>query len=123
MAENSTVTIKDLMFQFVRYFNEKNAEGIGSLLQEDFSLFDPAFKWIHGRDKIVDVLKKQFEDTQYVEYKIIHAFEDGDTGILEFQITLDDLTLYGVDFIDAEGGKMKQLRCYYNPPENLPVNT
>ncbi len=26
------------------------------------------------------------------------------------------MTLYGVDFIQIEDGKMKELRCYYNPP-------
>lgn len=112
----STTSITSLTKQFADLFSAKNTEGIGALLKDDFSLFDPVLKWLHGKDAVVDVLKKQFNETKFVEYKIINAFEDGDTGILEFQITLDDLILYGVDFIQWEEGKMKELRCYFNPP-------
>lgn len=115
MTSNAISNIH-LMNQFAQYFSEKDADGIGTLLREDFSLFDPALKWIHGKDAVLEVLKKQFSETKLVEYKVIRTFEDNDTGILEFRIILDDLVLYGVDFMQWIDGKMKELRCYYNPP-------
>ncbi|MCK4934997.1 MAG: DUF1653 domain-containing protein [Simkaniaceae bacterium] len=116
MITNNTQSLAALMHQFARNFAAKDIESIESLLTDDFSLLDPASGWIRGKDKVLGVIKKQFSETKFIEYKIIHAFEDGNTGILEFQITLDELVLYGVDFMQWEGGKMKELRCYYNPP-------
>ena len=37
-------------------------------------------------------------------------------GILEFKITFDHVVLYGVDFMEFHKSKMRELRCYYNPP-------
>jgi len=111
-------TISDLTLQFARFFTNKDAEAIGTLLTDDFSLFDPALKWLRGKDAVVGVLKKQFEETEKVSYDVVHIYQDGNTGILEFKITLDQLVLYGVDFMEwGDNKKMKQLRCYYNPPD------
>ncbi len=49
---------------------------------------------------------------------MLNTFEDGNVGTLEFKITLDDLILFGVDFMEWEEEKLKELRCYYNPPES-----
>ena len=109
-------SIKALTVQFARLFTSKDAEGIRSLLAENFALYDPALKWVRGRGKVVDVIKKQFQETKNVSYEVVNAYEDGNMGILEFKITLDKLVLYGVDFMHWENGKMIELRCYYNPP-------
>ena len=117
MAAVKEETISDLTLQFARFFTDKDAEGIGTLLTEDFSLFDPALKWLRGKDAVVGVLKKQFVETKKVSYEVVNVYEDGNTGILEFKIILDQLVLNGVDFMEWENKKMKQLRCYYNPPD------
>jgi hypothetical protein len=109
-------SIKDLTVQFAQFFTNKDADGIGSLLIDNFALYDPALKWIRGREKVIDVIRKQFQETKNVSYEVVNAYEDGDMGILEFKITLDQLVLYGVDFMQWKNGKMTELRCYYNPP-------
>ncbi len=116
MSLSNLTTVKDLTLQFAAFFNLKDAEGIGTLLTNDFSLYDPALKWVRGKENVLEVLKKQFRETEKVAYEVIHAYEDGEVGILEFKITMDQLVLYGVDFLHWENGKMVELRCYYNPP-------
>lgn len=116
MITDNKTALTSLMYRFAQCFTTKNAEGIGTLLAEDFSLFDPALKWLQGKDTVLDVLQKQFNETKFIEYKIINTFEDGETSILEFQMTLDDLVLNGVGVMHWKDGKMKELRCYYNPP-------
>lgn len=114
---NSTISITHQMNQFATHFSNKNAAGIGELLTDDFALYDPALKWIRGKNKVVELFAKQFKETQKVSYEVIHTYEDDKTGILEFKITLDDLVLYGVDFMHFDyEGKMKELICYYNSP-------
>jgi len=110
-------TMRSMALQFAASFTNKNADAIGKLLADDFSLYDPALKWIRGKTAVVQVLKKQFGETQKVRYEVIHSFQDRNTTILEFKITLDDVILNGVDFIEWKNNKMVELRCYYNPPE------
>ena len=109
-------SVKDLTVQFAKFFTNKDADGIGSLLTDNFALYDPALKWVRGREKVLDVIRKQFQETEKVSYEVVNAYEDGDIGILEFKITLNQLVLYGVDFMKWKNGKMTELRCYYNPP-------
>jgi hypothetical protein len=115
--------LKQTMFQFAQAFSNKDAERIGNLLSEDFSLFDPALKWVKGKKAVVDVLKKQFSETQKVSYEILKSYVEGHVGIIEFKILLDQVILFGVDFIQFENGKMNELRCYYNPPHLMQENT
>jgi len=96
--------VKDLTVQFAQFFTNKDADGIGSLLTDNFALYDPALKWIRGREKVIDVIRKQFQETKNVSYEVVNAYEDGDMGILEFKITLDQLMLYGVDFMQWKNG-------------------
>lgn len=114
-------TVKDRTIQFATYFTQKDADGIGSLLADHFSLYDPVLKWVQGKDKVVDLFRKQFQETEKVSYEVINAYESGNTGILEFKITMDQLVLYGVDFMEWHHEKMTELRCYFNPP-NPPQN-
>lgn len=116
MLLEQTELMKNLALQFAKFFTEKNAEGIGGLLNEDFALFDPALKWIKGKSSAIQVLEKQFKETEFVQYEVIRAYQDKNTTILEFKITMDQLVLYGVDFIEWEKNKMVELRCYYNAP-------
>lgn len=110
------LTIKDRMLQFADFFTHKDTSGIASLLDENFQLFDPALKWVRGKQAVLNVLAKQFRETNHIRYEAIHAYEEGTMGILEFKITLDELILEGVDFMLWNNQKMTELRCYYNPP-------
>ena len=121
MLTASDAKIKEKTIEFAHYFTNKDADAIGALLSNAFSLFDPSLKWIHGKEAALSEFRKQFEKVKKVSYEIVHAYEDGEVGILEFKITLDQQELTGVDFLVWENGKLKELRCYYNPP-NPPQN-
>lgn len=110
-------TLKSLSLQFAKSFTNKDADAIANLLADEFSLFDPALKWIKEKQAVVQVFKKQFSETQKVRYEILRTYQDKNTTILEFKITMDALILYGVDFMEWKNSKMVELRCYYNPPE------
>lgn len=112
--------LKSLTQQFAEAFARKDAASIGDLLAPHFALFDPALKWVKGKETVLEVLKKQFLSTNKVAYEVINVYQEGNTSILEFKITLDELILHGVDFIEWENNKMTELRCYYNPPNHQP---
>lgn len=117
MLLEQTESMKRLALEFAKFFTQKNADAIGELLSDDFALFDPALKWVKGKSSVIQVLEKQFKETEFVQYEVIRAYQDKNTTILEFKITMDRLVLHGVDFIEWKKNKMVELRCYYNPPE------
>lgn len=108
--------MRNLTFHFAESFSNKDAASIGQLLHDDFALFDPALKWVRGKEAVLAVLEKQFRETKNVSYQVIRLFESLNTTIVEFVITMDSLKIIGVDFIEWKNGKMSELRCYYNPP-------
>ncbi len=112
----AATAVKELTLQFAECFNNKDAEGIRTLLAEDFVLYDPVLKCVRGRENGAKVFQKQLSETERVAYEVLHAYEEGDTGILEFKITMDQEVFEGVDFLRWEEGKMVELRCYFSPP-------
>ncbi|MCH9634259.1 MAG: hypothetical protein S4CHLAM7_10040 [Chlamydiae bacterium] len=112
-----THDLKDLSNQFAQYFTNKDIHGISELLHKDCSLFDPALKWVRGKENILAILKEGFDTHCYISYKIFETFQENDTTILKFEIVMDDNHFVGVDFMKWENEKMIELVCYYNPPE------
>ncbi|HSX38714.1 MAG TPA: nuclear transport factor 2 family protein [Chlamydiales bacterium] len=108
--------MQNLTLQFAQFFNNKDALGIGSLLDDDFILYDPG-REVRGKANMVEEFQKQFRETEKVIYEVVNAYEDGRVGILEFRIAFGEKLFYGVDLLEWENGKIKELRCYYNPPE------
>jgi len=110
--------LKDLTLQFSQSFSKKDATSIGLLLDDNVAIYDPALKWVRGKEAVIKCLQKTFGETKKVAYEVVNMYQDGDMTILEFKITLDELNLYGVDFIQWKNNKMVELRCYYNPPDS-----
>lgn len=109
---------QDLSWQFAECFTHKDIEGLSDLFHNDLSLYDPALKWVRGKEKVIAVLKSGFETFQRVSYKIIEMFEDRETTILRFEIVMDDKKFVGVEFLKWQDQKLIDLICYYNPPES-----
>ena len=107
--------LKARSLEFTQGFTQKDVQGISKLLDDNFALFDPALKWIKGKKNVLDVLQDLFDKTKKVSYDVTNIYQDKTTSILEFILTLDDTTLYGVDFIEWKDNRMIELRCYYNP--------
>lgn len=115
MAVKSQTDEMQKTYQFGEFFSQKDAEGIKNILHENCALFDPALKWVHGRDKIIEVLKEGFKASKFVNYDVIEAFQDREVTIARFEIQMDAKKYIGVDFMRWEEGQMKELICYYNP--------
>ena len=110
-----TDSLINLSYQFGKYFTERDAKGLSNLMHENFSLYDPALSWVRGRDKVIEVLQKGFDESKIISYEIKEAFKDGDTTILRFEIIMDERKFIGVDFMRWQDEKMTELICYYNP--------
>ena len=106
--------LKTLSEDFTTAFTNKDCTALASLMHEDFVLFDPVLKVVSGRDKVMSSMKNDcFDKFQNVSYVPLNIYEEGNTTIIDFEITLDDTSLRGVDIVKWEDGKMKSLDCYY----------
>lgn len=46
---------KELTYEFSEYFSQKNAQAIGTLLDDTFALYDPKLKWVRRKQAVVEV--------------------------------------------------------------------
>lgn len=69
-------SLKDLSYQFAQCFSNKDLLGLSNLFHADFALYDPALKWVRGKEKVLEVLKEGFEENANVSYKVIQAFQE-----------------------------------------------
>lgn len=109
--------LTELTKQYIEAFNNKDLIKISELFLDNFSLEDPVVKRIEGRDNVIIAIKGIFDSCEELSFKAKNIYQDGQTTIIEFILKLDDLTLTGVDIIEWEDNKMRELRAYLDIPK------
>lgn len=109
--------IKELTKKYVEAFNNKDLEKVSELLLPEFSLEDPVVKRIEGREKVLETIDGIFKSCTHLSFKAKNIYQDNQTSIIEFDLTLDDVTLSGTDIIEWKENKMKELRAYLDIPK------
>jgi ketosteroid isomerase-like protein len=103
--------LRQLTKNYIAAFDAKDLARIEALLHEDFTLEDPAGRFI-GRDRVLAYIGEIFKTVKDLQFKARNIFLDGSRTIIEFSLTLDEKRLIGSDVIEWEGPKMKALRAY-----------
>lgn len=101
---------KEIVNQWVGYFNEGDAKGIASLYYEDAINHQVANEPVVGRTNIQTMFESEFaaaDMTCIVE----NIFKDGDWAILEWR---DPLGLRGCGFFQVIDDKIKFQRGYWD---------
>lgn len=108
--------LKSLTKNYVEAFNNKNIEQISKLFLDDFVLEDPVVNRIIGKKNSLEAIKAIFASCRNLSFEAKSVYQDNQTTILEFILKLDNTTLIGVDIIEWENNKMKELRAYLDIP-------
>lgn len=116
-AVETIQSIKQASEIFADAFTQKDVNAIAPLLQEAVAYEDPAFGRVEGKQSLVKLLQDQLATSEYVDYRLLHLFQDDQTTLLEFHMTVDRIDLYGVDIIEWQDQKIKEIRRYTNPPK------
>lgn len=114
---------KELIKEWVKAFNERNAEKIADFYHSDAINHQVANEPVVGKIAIQEMFENEFlqaEMTCIVE----NIFEDNDWGILEWK---DPLGLRGCGFFHFVDGKIKFQRGYWDKlsflrQHNLPIS-
>ncbi|MEB2792001.1 nuclear transport factor 2 family protein [Campylobacter upsaliensis] len=109
--------LKNLTKAYIKAFNDRNLESVGALLDEDFILQDPAVKRIEGKQKALEAIESIFSSCKNLSFSAKNIYEDGQTTFIEFILKLDEVRLEGVDILEWQGDKIKELRAYLDLPK------
>ena len=104
--------LKDLTHAYVAAFNARDLNGCAALMADDFALEDPVVKRVEGKAAAIDVVKGIFAVASNLSFVARNVYADGNTTLIEFVLTLDDKVLTGIDLIEWQDGKMKEMRAY-----------
>ncbi|HEC1548523.1 TPA: nuclear transport factor 2 family protein [Campylobacter upsaliensis] len=109
--------LKNLTKAYIKAFNDRDLKGVCALLDEDFVLEDPAVKRIEGRQKALGAIESIFSSCKNLSFSAKNIYEDGQTTFIEFILKLDEVRLEGVDILEWQGDKIKELRAYLDLPK------
>ncbi|CAM3485055.1 nuclear transport factor 2 family protein [Campylobacter upsaliensis] len=109
--------LKNLTKAYIKAFNDRNLESVEALLDEDFILQDPAVKRIEGKQKALEAVESIFSSCKNLSFSAKNIYEDGQTTFIEFILKLDEVKLEGVDILEWQGDKIKELRAYLDLPK------
>ncbi len=115
---------KELIGEWVKFFNLGDAKKIASLYHSDAINHQVANKPVVGKDAIQKMFESEFEQAE-MTCIIENIFEDEDWGILEWK---DPLGLRGCGFFQIVDGKIKFQRGYWDKlsflrQHHLPIPT
>ncbi|MBI9060022.1 MAG: nuclear transport factor 2 family protein [Labilibaculum sp.] len=113
---------KELIQNWVKLFNENNADLIAEMYSDDAINHQVANEPIEGKTAIKQMFEKEFSEAD-MTCIIENIFEDGQWGILEWK---DPLGLRGCGFFQIKEGKIVFQRGYWDKlsflkMHNLPI--
>ena len=113
---------KELIQNWVKLFNDGNAELIAEMYSDDAINHQVANEAIEGKTAIKQMFEKEFSEAD-MTCIIENIFEDGQWGILEWK---DPLGLRGCGFFQIKEGKIIFQRGYWDKlsflkMHNLPI--
>ena len=104
--------LKALTGRYVAAFNARDADACAALMHEDFALEDPVVKRLEGRTAAMASVSGMFNGCKTLSFVARNIYQDGDTTLIEFVLTIDGKILTGVDVIEWRDGKMQEMRAY-----------
>ena len=102
---------------YIKSFDKKDLESVSKLLSNDFVLEDPVVKRVKGKEEALEKINEIFLGSNKLSFIAKNLYQQGNTTIIEFSLELDGTSLFGVDIIEWEGDKMKELRAYLDIPK------
>lgn len=109
--------LKKLTERYVKAFANKDIAAIADLMDESFTLEDPVVKRVEGKVASLAAVEKIFQNCKKLNFRAKKIYQDGNSTIIEFMLDLDGVHLEGVDIIDWQEGRMRELRAYLDIPK------
>ncbi|WP_312141443.1 nuclear transport factor 2 family protein [Pantoea septica] len=110
--DNSKKSIKEITEQYVSAFDQRSLHDVIDFFDRNATLVDPA-NHLTGVENIRNMLVNLFSTTQDLKFTAKSILADGNKAIIEFELTIDEKLLRGVDIIEwNSGNKISRLDAY-----------
>lgn len=116
-TNRSSAMSRQLTQQYIAAFSAKNLAAVAELLHDNVALEDPVVKRIEGKSGVLAAMQGIFDGAAHLSFSAKNIYEDGATNLIEFRLELDKTVLTGVDIIEWDHGKMRELRAYLDIPK------
>lgn len=99
--------------EYIQAFDAKDIEKLSYFFADESELFDPANpNGVRGKSNIIEMISGLFKEFELLKFKALNIFEDHNTTLIEFSLTLNDKSLKGVDVVEWKNHKILSLRAY-----------
>lgn len=108
----------ELTTNYARVFGQRDLPGVARLLTDDVVLSEPA--GIFQGPAVLDFVRNLFETCPNLIFEPVHIHVVSDTiSVMEFRLDLGDRRFEGVDVLEWNGGRIRNIRAYVQqmPPE------
>ncbi|WP_137170457.1 nuclear transport factor 2 family protein [Marinomonas sp. FW-1] len=110
--------LREMTANYIDAFNSKDIDRISSMLCEEFVLEDPVVKRVEGKMNALMAIEDIFTSCSKLSFNAKNIYVmDSATTLIEFSLNLDEVCLKGVDIIEWNNGKIKELRAYLDVPK------
>lgn len=100
---------------YVKFFDEKSLEKVGSLMSDNFELSDGIVNGLTPKNEVLSYIAKLMElNSKIFRFEALNVLTGEDFTILEFKLYLDDSVLHGVDLIHWCDGLMVNMKAFLN---------
>ncbi len=82
-------------------------------MTNDFVFEHPVVRRVVGKPAVIRLIDGIFASCKKLSFVANRIFADGDTTIIEFVLTLDARVFTGIDVIEWQSGKMREIRRAY----------
>lgn len=108
-----THDLRQLTETYVSAFHGRDIDGVRALMDESFVLTDPDNPGLGPRDKALAFVAGLFENAgDSLSFVARQILVDGDHSVIEFDLTIGDMRLEGVDLIEWRDGLMVSMRAH-----------
>ena len=108
-------SLKSVASQYFESFRKKDLESLYNLFDEQITLYDPIVSLVKGRDNVINVNKKIFDDCNEIKFTKKDIFIDSTKMcvIAEIEFYCDKTKINVVDIITySEDLKIKSITAY-----------
>lgn len=98
--------------QYVTFFCQRNLAGVRALLTDDFALEDPVVGRVEGKEAALRYIAGIFREHPGLGFTARRVIADAAGSAIEFELRLGERILKGVDVIEWQGDRIKELRAH-----------
>ncbi len=108
-----TQDIRALTREYITAFHNRDIEGVAALLHEKFVLTDPENEALGPRDNVLEFISNLFDRAgNSLSFQSRTVLADGEYSVIEFELTIGNDCLEGIDLIEWKDGRMVSMRAH-----------